>query len=121
MASTNVSVKLTEWRGGEIEAALREAARSVEDDVAATMADIIRATAPVESGRYKEDVHTGRFDDVAYVYTRQRGKRAAFYSVFDEYGTRFSPPQPVFRPAMELAKPEFKALAEARIGEVTHG
>lgn len=62
----------------------------------------------VITGRLKASIHRERVG-----YGKHRVIVGAYYGVYEEYGTRYRPPHPYFRPAIDAAKAQFRRDAKA--------
>lgn len=120
----NVTIRLEDWRGEELRAAVDEAARAAEDETARVLVREIEASAPYRTGRLKETTFgtaRGQLDDGqgagAQVTARQKGKRAGFYWYFVNSGTRLQRPQPFADAAYEAGKAEFDRIATDHLQE----
>lgn len=89
----------------------RQLARQIDTFSARNAYNFARS---VESGsKRRAHVITGFLRDSIYRerlgYGKHRVVVGAPYGVYEEYGTRYRPPHPYFRPAVEVAKAEFLA------------
>lgn len=57
----------------------------------------------VITGHLRDSIHRERLG-----YGKHRVVVGAYYGVYEEYGTRYRPPHPYFRPAVAAAKVQFE-------------
>ena len=112
MPKAKVTVK-TRKQPGEIESilkTLRSRAKAVARETAYAVAQGARERVHVITGELKRSIHVVENPDDSY--TVVVGKN---YGVFEEYGTRFRPPHPFFRPAVEEQRQKHQERARRMV------
>jgi HK97 gp10 family phage protein len=109
MAGLTIAIRKN--RIGEVSEKLRRESRQEQIDTANRIRDRARSTVHVITGKTRDSI---RVDAARAAGTKPDGFRsiavtAAFGAVFEEYGTRYRPPHPFLRPALESERAPYRS------------
>jgi HK97 gp10 family phage protein len=107
----------------QFDARAREEIRALVQQYAEATRTLVRDLAPVDRGYMHDHVRVryspeGFAFEVGWDAADFLGEGLAFYPFFQEFGTRFMPPQPSLGPAWAVMGPQFQLALRLRLAEL---